>query len=162
MNCLKHAIGQSLDFAYAHHIQRLMITGSFALLLGVHPDEVDAWYLGIYIDAVEWVEITNTRGMSQYADGGIVGSKPYVSGAAYIQRMSNYCKGCAYDPKKRVGDTACPFNSLYWEFHHRHRALLEKNPRIGMVYRTWDKMHEKDKSEALQRAAWVRKHVDTL
>ena len=90
MNCLKHAIGQSLDYAYAHHIQRLMITGNFTLLSGIHPDEVDAWYLGIYIDAIQWVEITNTRGMSQYADGGIVGSKPYVSSANYIDKMGHY------------------------------------------------------------------------
>lgn len=140
MNCLQHAITQSLEEGYAHHIQRLMITGNFALLAGVHPDLVDEWYLGIYIDAIEWVEITNTRGMSQFADGGIVGSKPYVSSANYIDKMSDYCKGCAYDKKKRTGPGSCPFNSLYWNFHDRHREKLEKNPRIGMVYRTWDKM----------------------
>jgi deoxyribodipyrimidine photolyase-related protein len=162
MNCLRNAITQSLEDAYAHHIQRLMLTGSFALLAGVHPDEVDAWYLGIYIDAFEWVEITNTRGMSQYADGGIVGSKPYVSGAAYIQRMSNYCKGCFYDPTKRVGERACPFNSLYWEFHHRHRSLLERNPRIGMVYRTWDRMHDTDRKATIERAQFLRENLDNL
>lgn len=162
MNCLRHAITQSLQDAYAHHIQRLMLTGSFALLAGVHPDEVDAWYLGIYIDAFEWVEITNTRGMSQYADGGIVGSKPYVSGAAYIQRMSNYCSGCHYDPNKRIGEKACPFNSLYWEFHHRHRSLLERNPRIGMVYRTWDRMTDADKKATLERAQFLKAHMNDL
>ena len=113
MNCLHQAITNSLDNAYAHHIQRLMITGNFALLAQVHPDAVDQWYLGIYADAIEWVQITNTRGMSQWADGGIVATKPYVSAAAYIHKMSNYCEGCVYDRKKRLGDDACPFNSLY-------------------------------------------------
>ncbi|GIV28013.1 MAG: cryptochrome/photolyase family protein [Bacteroidia bacterium] len=140
MNCLHHAIKQSLDYSYAHHIQRLMITGNFALLTGVHPDEVDKWYLGIYIDAIEWVEITNTRGMSQFADGGIVGTKPYISSAAYIDKMSNYCKGCYYDKSKKTGGKACPFNSLYWNFYDSNRKLLEKNPRIGMMYKVWDKM----------------------
>ncbi len=112
MNCLAHAIGQSLQGAYAHHIQRLMVTGAFALMAGVHPDEVDAWYLGIYIDAVQWVEVTNTRGMSQYADGGLVGTKPYTCSAAYISRMSDYCRSCRYEAKRRTGpgparSTAC-------------------------------------------------------
>ena len=140
MNCLSQSIQQSLDLAYAHHIQRLMVTGNFALLAGIHPDEVDRWYLGIYIDAIEWVEITNTRGMSQFADGGIVGTKPYVSSANYIKKQGNYCSTCAYQADKKTGEGSCPFNSLYWHFHARNRDLLEKNPRIGMVYRTWDKM----------------------
>jgi deoxyribodipyrimidine photolyase-related protein len=140
MNCLSQSIQQSLDLAYAHHIQRLMVTGNFALLAGIHPDEVDRWYLGIYIDAIEWVEITNTRGMSQFADGGIVGTKPYVSSANYIKKQGNYCGTCAYQADKKTGERSCPFNSLYWHFHARNRELLEKNPRIGMVYRTWDKM----------------------
>ncbi len=152
MNCLKHAINQSLDHAYAHHIQRLMVTGNYALLAGIHPDEVDAWYLGIYIDAIEWVEITNTRGMSQFADGGIVGTKPYVSSANYIKKMSNYCDGCKYDPKKRHGEDACPFNSLYWHFYDRHRDKLANNPRIGMMYRTWDKMDPKERENILSWA----------
>ncbi|MCU0432892.1 MAG: cryptochrome/photolyase family protein [Bacteroidia bacterium] len=152
MNCLKQAITQSLETAYAHHIQRLMITGNFALLSGIDPDEVDKWYLGIYIDAIEWVEITNTRGMSQFADGGIVGSKPYVSSANYIDKMSDYCKTCAYDRKKKYGAFACPFNSLYWHFYERQRNLLEKNPRIGMMYRTWDKMNPAEKEKILSQA----------
>ncbi|HKL03168.1 MAG TPA: cryptochrome/photolyase family protein, partial [Cryomorphaceae bacterium] len=127
MQCMSQAVNQSLDYAYAHHIQRLMITGNFALLAGIHPDEVDAWYLGIYIDAIEWVEITNTRGMSQFADGGIVGTKPYVSSANYIDKMSDYCKGCAYSKSKKTGEGACPFNSLFWDFYHRHRDKLENN-----------------------------------
>ena len=160
MNCLKHSIGQSLDLAYAHHIQRLMVTGNFALLAGIHPDEVDSWYLGIYIDAIEWVEITNTRGMSQFADGGIVGTKPYVSSANYIKKQGNYCDHCAYDSKEKVGKTACPFNSLYWHFYARNRELLEKNPRIGMMYRTWDKMG--NKQEVLDQAELYLGNIENL
>jgi deoxyribodipyrimidine photolyase-related protein len=127
-----------------------MVTGNFALLAGIHPDEVDQWYLGIYIDAIEWVEITNTRGMSQFADGGIVGTKPYVSSANYIDKMSDYCKGCHYDKSLKIGEKACPFNSLYWHFYHRNEDKLAKNPRIGMAYRTLEKM--KDKSKILDQA----------
>lgn len=125
MNCLKNCINNSLDHAYAHHIQRLMVIGNFSLLIGAHPKEVDNWYLGVYIDAVEWVQITNTRGMSQFADGGIVGSKPYVASANYINKMSNYCKGCQYDKDKKYGENACPFNSLYWAFFKQHQDKLK-------------------------------------
>ncbi len=162
MNCLKNAIHQSLDFAYAHHIQRLMITGNFALLAGVHPNEVDAWYLGIYIDAIEWVEITNTRGMSQFADGGIVGTKPYVSSATYIHKMSSYCTGCFYDKSKKTGDKACPFNSLYWNFYDKHEAKLAKNPRIGMMYNVWRKMQPTAKAELLEQADFYLKNINDL
>jgi deoxyribodipyrimidine photolyase-related protein len=162
MNCLKHAITQSLEYAYAHHIQRLMITGNFALLAGIHPDEVDAWYLGIYIDAFEWVEITNTRGMSQYADGGIVGSKPYVSSASYINKMSSYCTECYYDKSKKTGDRACPFNSLYWNFYNSHEKLLSKNPRIAMMYRVWDRMSPTAKEELLLQAGKYLTQIDQL
>ena len=162
MNCLKNAIGQSLEFAYAHHIQRLMITGNFALLAGVHPDEVDAWYLGIYIDAIEWVEITNTRGMSQFADGGIVGTKPYVSSASYIHKMSSYCTGCYYDKAKKTGEKSCPFNSLYWNFYDRNEAKLAKNPRIGMMYNVWRRMEPNQKAELLQQAAYYLTHINKL
>lgn len=162
MRCLGHAIRQSLMYAYAHHIQRLMVTGNFALLAGIDPDEVDAWYLGIYIDAIEWVEITNTRGMSQFADGGLVGTKPYVSSANYLDKMSDYCQGCAYDKKKRTGEGACPFNSLYWHFYHRHRPLLEANPRIGMMYRIWDKMEAETREAILQQAEAYLANLDAL
>ncbi|AMS27877.1 deoxyribodipyrimidine photolyase [Bacteroidetes bacterium UKL13-3] len=162
MNCLKQAIHQSLEFAYAHHIQRLMITGNFALLAGVNPDEVDAWYLGIYIDALEWVEITNTRGMSQFADGGIVGTKPYVSSATYIHKMSSYCTGCYYDKAKKTGDKACPFNSLYWNFYSRHEDKLAKNPRIGMMYNVWNKMAPQAKAELLEQADYYLTHINEL
>jgi deoxyribodipyrimidine photolyase-related protein len=162
MNCLKNAITQSLQFAYAHHIQRLMITGNFALLAGVNPNEVDAWYLGIYIDAFEWVEITNTRGMSQFADGGIIGSKPYVSSATYINKMSSYCSGCYYDKAKKTGDKACPFNSLYWNFYDKHESKLSKNPRIGMMYNVWRKMQPETKAELLEQAQYYLKHMNYL
>lgn len=162
MNCLKHAVGQSLDYAYAHHIQRLMLTGNFTLLAGISPDEVDAWYLGIYIDAIQWVEITNTRGMSQYADGGIVGSKPYVSSANYIDKMGHYCEACFYDKSKKIGLKACPFNSFYWNFYDRNREKLAKNPRIGMAYVTWDKMQPEQKAEILQQAKIYLNDIENL
>ena len=162
MNCLKDAINQSLNYAYAHHIQRLMITGNFALLAGIHPDEVDAWYLGIYIDAFEWVEITNTRGMSQFADGGIVGTKPYVSSASYIDKMSHYCGSCFYKKAIKTGDKACPFNSLYWNFYDRNEDRLAKNPRIGMMYNVWRKMKPDDKTGILQQANYYLKNINEL
>jgi len=162
MNCLKHSIGQSLDYAYAHHIQRLMVIGNFTLLAGIHPDEVDEWYLGVYIDAIQWVEITNTRGMSQYADGGIVGSKPYVSSANYIDKMSHYCGTCFYDKSKTVGHRACPFNSLYWNFYDRHADKLSKNPRIGMAYVTWNKMPSEQKAEILAQAEIYLNDIENL
>jgi len=152
MHCLSHSIRQSLEYAYAHHIQRLMVTGNFALLAGIHPDEVDRWYLGIYIDAIEWVEITNTRGMSQYADGGLAATKPYVSSAAYIDKMSDYCATCHYDKSLKTGHKACPFNSLYWSFLESHRQKLETNPRMTMMYRVLDKMNQEDRQALMQQA----------
>ena len=134
MACLASAIGQSLQHAYAHHIQRLMVIGNFALLAGLNPAQLHQWYLGIYIDAFEWVEAPNTLGMSQWADGGHLATKPYVSSAAYLQRMGDHCKGCAYDPKARIGEQACPFNALYWNFFERHRSRFQSNPRLGVVY----------------------------
>lgn len=162
MNCLKNVIGQSLNAAYAHHIQRLMITGNFALLAGIAPDQVDFWYLGIYIDAIQWVEITNTRGMSQYADGGIIGSKPYTASANYINKMSNYCEGCSYDKSERSTANACPFNSLYWDFHERHRSKLHEHPRLKMVYVLWDKIPQHEKTAILERADYCLENVNRL
>ncbi len=162
MNCMSHTIKQSLNYAYAHHIQRLMITGNFALLAGVHPTEVDKWYLGIYIDALDWVEVTNTRGMSQFADGGIIGSKPYVSSASYINKMSNYCGTCYYKNTVKTGDKACPFNSLYWNFYDRNEDKLAKNPRIGMMYNVWRRMASADKTDLLTQAEYYLKNIDTL
>lgn len=162
MKCLSTAIHNSLDNAYAHHIQRLMVTGNFALLAGISPDELDTWYLGIYIDAIEWVEITNTRGMSQFADGGLVGTKPYVSSANYIHKMSNHCSSCQYDRKKRHGEMACPFNSLYWHFYDRNQELLEKNPRIGFAYRTLAKMSGEERAATLQQAEIHLENIESL
>ena len=162
MKCLQSAINQSLDHAYAHHIQRLMVTGNFALLAGVNPDELDQWYLGIYIDALDWVEITNTRGMSQFADGGIIGTKPYVSSATYIDKMSNYCENCFYSKKEKVGEKACPFNSLYWHFYERHENKLGKNPRIGMMYNVWNKMEISKKEAILVQAQYYLDNINSL
>jgi len=162
MTCLSHSIRQSLEHAYAHHIQRLMVTGNFALLLGVDPDEVDAWYLGVYIDAIEWVEITNTRGMSQFADGGIVGTKPYMSSANYMHKMSDYCKDCHYDRKIRHGEKACPFNSLYWAFVDRHRERLSKNGRIAQMVRLWERMATDEREATLLQAKHYMETVNTL
>lgn len=152
MNCIKHAVQNSLDNAYAHHIQRLMVTGNFALLAGIHPTELDEWYLGIYIDALQWVEITNTRGMSQFADGGIVGSKPYVSSANYIDKMSDYCGSCYYKKAIKYGDKACPFNSLYWHFYERNHHLLGNNNRIGMMYNVLHRMKPDEREKLIEQA----------
>lgn len=169
MACVRDAITGSLTNAYAHHIQRLMVTGNFALLAGVHPDEVDRWYLGIYIDAIEWVEITNTRGMSQFADGGIVGTKPYVSSGAYINKMGHHCGTCFYDVKERTGPKACPFNALYWHFHARNRERLESPDarpgtmmRVGMVYRTWEKMPAATRKALLDKGDELLANLDML
>ena len=132
MACLRDAIGQTLAHGYAHHIQRLMVTGLYALLLGVKPQAVHAWYLSVYVDAVEWVELPNTLGMSQFGDGGLMASKPYVASGKYIQRMSNHCKGCQYDPAQSTGAQACPYTTLYWDFLIRHEALLKNNQRMAM------------------------------
>ncbi|MCC1481305.1 cryptochrome/photolyase family protein [Roseibaca sp. Y0-43] len=152
MNCLKHAVGQTRDLAYAHHIQRLMVTGNFALLAGINPTEVHEWYLAVYADAYEWVEAPNTVGMSQFADGGVVGSKPYVSSGAYIDRMSDYCGSCHYRVKDKTGPRACPFNLLYWHFLIRHRDRFEGNPRMGQMYRTFDRMADDKRRTVLAEA----------
>lgn len=152
MNCMAQAIGQTQELAYAHHIQRLMLTGNFALLAGINPAEVHEWYLAVYADAYEWVEAPNTLGMSQFADGGIVGSKPYVSSGAYIDRMSDYCKSCQYRVKVKTGPDACPFNLLYWHFLIRHRARFAANPRMAQMYRTFDKMDETHRQTVLDEA----------
>ncbi|AWF82981.1 cryptochrome/photolyase family protein [Microbulbifer sp. A4B17] len=152
MNCLHKAIQNSLDNAYAHHIQRLMITGNFALLTQTHPDQVESWYLGIYIDAIQWVEMPNTRGMSQFADGGLVATKPYISSGSYINKMSNYCRDCIYDVKQRTGENACPFNSLYWNFLIEKRKLLKDNHRMSMMFNLLDKIERKELVEIQRRA----------
>jgi len=153
MHCLAQAIGQTIDHGYAHHIQRLMITGNFALIAGIAPHQVHVWYLEVYADAYEWVEMPNTLGMALFADGGLLGSKPYAAGGAYINRMSDYCGRCRYDVKKRVGEDACPFNALYWDFIARNERRLARNPRMAMPYRNWERMKEEDRAAIRERAA---------
>ena len=152
MACLRAAIGQTLRYGYAHHIQRLMVTGTFAMLAGVDPHAVHEWYLGVYVDAFEWVEAPNTIGMSQFADGGLLASKPYAASGAYIDRMSNYCADCRYSVKDKLGPDACPFNALYWDFLARNEDTLRGNPRLGPVYRNWDRMDEARQSDLRHKA----------
>lgn len=160
MRCVSEAVRQTRDEAYAHHIQRLMVTGNFALLAGVDPAQVHEWYLEVYIDAFEWVEAPNTLGMSQFADGGIIASKPYVSSGNYINRMSDYCKGCAYKVAEKTGAKACPFNLLYWHFLVRHRERFVQNPRMGNMYRTWDRMTQERQELVLSDAARLLARLD--
>ena len=162
MRCLAHAVGQSLDDAHAHHIQRLMVIGNFALLAGCDPQAVHEWYLGVYIDAFEWVEAPNTLGMSQFVDGGQLATKPYVSSAAYIDRMSDYCKGCHYDKRARLGERACPFNALYWDFFLRNEAMLSVNRRLAMPYRQLAAMSADDRAALQAHAADLRSRLDRL
>jgi deoxyribodipyrimidine photolyase-related protein len=162
MVCLRDAITQTLRLGYAHHIQRLMVTGLFALLYGVRPREVHAWYLSVYVDAVEWVELPNTLGMSQYADGGLMASKPYAATGKYIERMSNYCNQCPYAPAKRIGEKACPFTTLYWDFLLRHESRLASNPRMALQVKNLARIADGERdqiraqSQAL-RTAWSDK-----
>ena len=156
MNCLRQSIGQTLAHGYAHHIQRLMVTGLYGLLLGVEPQKVHAWYLAVYVDAVEWVELPNTLGMSQYGDGGIMASKPYAATGKYIDRMSNYCAGCRFDPAKSVGEEACPFTTLYWDFLIRHEALLAKNQRMALQIKNIARLKPPERTAIQARAQEIR------
>lgn len=162
MACVRAALRQTLNGAYAHHIQRLMVTGNFALLAGCDPTEVHRWYLGVYIDAFEWVEAPNTLGMSQWADGGLMATKPYVSSAAYLQRMGDHCRGCAYNPKERVGERACPFNALYWDFIARHRTRWQGNARMSVIVRQLDKMAPEALAALRAQAAHTLQRIDAL
>ena len=147
MNFIKNCIEQTIKESYAHHIQRLMITGNFALIAGIKPEEVCEWYLSVYADAYEWVELPNTHGMTLYADGGVLGSKPYAASGNYINKMSDYCKDCKYDVKQKEGDDACPFNYLYWNFFLKNQKKLEKNPRLWTVFSNIKKMSQEKKSQ---------------
>jgi deoxyribodipyrimidine photolyase-related protein len=157
MNCLCHALKQTLELGYAHHIQRLMVTGLYALLLGVRPQAVHEWYLAVYVDAIEWVELPNTLGMSQYADGGVMASKPYAASGKYIQRMSNYCDGCRFDPSKSTGKDACPFTTLYWDFLLRHAEALKGNPRMLMQLRNLSRLDENARAAIRKQAEGLKK-----
>lgn len=152
MRCMHKAIDATARNAYAHHIQRLMVTGNFALLAGVEPAQIEAWYLAVYADAYEWVELPNVHGMVMHADGGRLGSKPYAASGAYIHRMSDYCTGCSYDPKVKLGPGACPFNYLYWNFLIENAAVLSPNPRMAMPYRTLARMPAAQRAEIVQAA----------
>ena len=156
MACLRDALTQTLAHGYAHHIQRLMVTGLFALMYGVQPKQVHEWYLAVYVDAVEWVELPNTLGMSQYADGGLMASKPYAATGKYIQRMSPYCAGCRYDPAQRTGESACPFTTLYWDFLMRHEARLASNPRMALQVKNVARLDESEKMRIREAAAAIR------
>lgn len=160
MACMKEAIDQTREEAYAHHIQRLMVTGNFALLAGIDPHQLHEWYLSVYADAYEWVEAPNTVGMSQFADGGIIASKPYVSSGNYINKMSDYCKGCHYSVTAKTGEGACPFNLLYWDFLIRHRERFANNPRMANMYRTWDRMDEDRRETVLNEAGTFLDRMD--
>lgn len=160
MACMKAAIGQTITDAYAHHIQRLMVTGNFALIAGLDPQQVHEWYLAVYADAFEWVESPNTVGMILFADGGIVGSKPYAASGAYINRMSDHCKGCTYSVSKKSGEGCCPFNPLYWDFLLRHRDRFANNPRMAQMYSTWDRMDADKRSASQESAAEILARLD--
>jgi deoxyribodipyrimidine photolyase-related protein len=155
MTCVRAAVTQTREHAYAHHIQRLMVTGTFALLAGIDPHELHEWYLAVYADAYEWVELPNTVGMSQFADGGLLASKPYAASGAYINRMSNYCGTCRFDVKQRTGPNACPFNALYWDFIARHRGKIGGNPRMAQMVRTYDKFAEDEQARIASSAAAI-------
>ena len=159
MRCLAEAIGQVLEYGYGHHIQRLMVTGNFALLAGVHPRSISDWYLGMYVDGVDWVTLPNTLGMVMHADGGIVGTKPYAASGKYIQRMSNYCAGCRYDPGKRTGENACPFTTFYWDFLIRHRERFRANRRMTMMLKHVDRMDAGERRTIRQAAANLRRKL---
>jgi deoxyribodipyrimidine photolyase-related protein len=152
MQCLSRALTQSLDLGYAHHIQRLMVIGNFALLAGLDVTAVCEWYLAVYVDAYEWVELPNTLGMALFADGGIMASKPYAASGKYIQKQGDHCKACCYDPKKVTGDGACPYNSLYWHFIDRHRELLSANPRMGLILGGWRKRTDDNRAAVVSWA----------
>ncbi len=161
MFCMSEAITHTRDHAYSHHIQRLMVTGNFALLAGLDVKAVQDWYLAVYSDAYEWVEMPNTLGMALFGDGGVVASKPYAASGKYINRMSNYCKKCAYDPDEMTGEKACPFNALYWDFLIRHEAAFRGNQRMPYVYATWDKFTpEKQNAIRAQAALSLQKITD--
>jgi deoxyribodipyrimidine photolyase-related protein len=158
MRCLRDAITQTLHHGYAHHIQRLMVTGLYALLLGVAPKQVHAWYLGVYVDAVEWVELPNTLGMSQYADGGVMASKPYAATGKYIERMSDHCRGCRFKPALRSGPQACPYTTLYWDFLMRHGTRFAGHPRMALQVRNLARIAPAERAAIASRAAAVRRN----
>jgi len=162
MNCMHHAVDATLRNGYAHHIQRLMVTGNFALLTDIKPEEICDWYLAVYVDAYDWVELPNTLGMVMHADGGLFGSKPYAASGKYINRMSDYCKDCRYKVADSTGEDACPFNALYWHFINRHEQKFSDNPRMSLVYANWRKQKDERKKAILERGDWLLDNLDSL
>jgi deoxyribodipyrimidine photolyase-related protein len=156
MNCLRHTLHDTLANGYAHHIQRLMVIGNFAVLAGLLPQSVCDWFLAVYVDAVEWVELPNTLGMALNADGGVLATKPYVASGRYLERMSNYCAGCRFDPGRRSGDDACPYTVLYWDFLRRHRATLARNPRMATILRNLDRFGTDELASIARQAERLR------
>ncbi|MEM9706673.1 MAG: cryptochrome/photolyase family protein, partial [Pseudomonadota bacterium] len=159
MACIRASVEQTRDEAYAHHIQRLMVTGAFALIAGIEPKDVHEWYLAVYADAYEWVEAPNVIGMALFADGGVLGSKPYAASGAYINRMSNYCSGCSYNVNHKTEEDACPFNALYWDFLIRNEKKLKSNPRLSRIYQNWARMGEDKQAAYRKRARSVLKKL---
>ncbi len=159
MACMADAIGQVLDHGYGHHIQRLMVTGNFALVAGIHPRALSDWYLGMYVDAIDWVTLPNTLGMVMHADGGVVGTKPYAASGRYIERMSNHCAACPYDPGRRHGEGACPFTVFYWDFLLRHESRFEGNRRMVMMYKHVERMSSEEKSAIRASASRLRREL---
>ena len=162
MACMQDAIGQTLQYGYAHHIQRLMVTGNFALLAEILPQEVSEWYLAIYVDAIEWVELPNTAGMALFANGGRFTSKPYIASGAYIKRMSNYCGSCKYKPEVRYGQEACPMTTLYWNFLIKHRDQFEASPRTRLMTANLKRISDEDQQEITLHAKRILNQLDDL
>jgi deoxyribodipyrimidine photolyase-related protein len=162
MACMRDAVGQVLRYGYGHHIQRLMVTGNFALIAGVAPRAISDWYLGMYVDAVDWATLPNTLGMVMHADGGVVGTKPYAASGRYINRMSNYCSGCRYDPAKRTGPDACPFTTFYWDFLARNRERFADNPRMTMMLRNVERLDRGEKQQITKRANRLRAELGVV
>jgi deoxyribodipyrimidine photolyase-related protein len=162
MACMKDTIGQTMRYGYAHHIQRLMVTGNFALLAEILPSAVCEWYLAVYVDAIEWVELPNTAGMALFANGGRFTSKPYIASGAYIKRMSNYCNQCKYKPEVRFGDSACPVTTLYWNFLINHRQQFEKSPRTRLMTANLKKISDGDQAAIQEHAKKLLNHLDDL
>jgi deoxyribodipyrimidine photolyase-related protein len=162
MNCMRQCITQTLDNGYSHHIQRLMVTGMFGVTAQINPQQICDWYLAVYVDAVEWVELPNTAGMALFANGGRFTSKPYVASGAYVKRMSNYCAGCTYVPETRTGDKACPMTTLYWNFLVQHEASFASNPRTALMVQNLQRMPSEERAKVRQRASEMLAHLDSL
>jgi deoxyribodipyrimidine photolyase-related protein len=162
MRCMQQAISHTIDHAYSHHIQRLMVTGNFALLAGLSVDEICNWYLAVYADAYEWVELPNTLGMALFADTGVLASKPYAASGKYIQRMSNYCKSCAYDVSETTSPKACPFNALYWNFLERNQTQLSGNARMQLSYQNWYRKSDDERAQITEKAQALLIHLEQL